>query len=123
MDLMATFLDYAGIEVPPGIDSRSLRPLLGGDPDAYRTHASSGLREWRMVCDGRYKLVRGFRIARPDRKAGSGGTEPQDTSVDKSVLLFDLAQDHFETDNLAERLSAEVARLTQWLPPLQKEEG
>lgn len=35
MDLTATFLDYAGIEKPPGMDSRSMRDFLTGRGGSY----------------------------------------------------------------------------------------
>ena len=57
-DLTATFLDFAGRPPLPGMDSRSLRPLLSGAAQRHRPHVRSGLGDWRMVSDGRYKLVR-----------------------------------------------------------------
>jgi arylsulfatase A-like enzyme len=37
IDVAPTFLDYAGISIPEGTDGRSLRPLLDGRPDGWRT--------------------------------------------------------------------------------------
>lgn len=34
LDLLPTLCDYAGIEPPPGLEGRSLRPLVEGDPSA-----------------------------------------------------------------------------------------
>jgi hypothetical protein len=83
------------------MDSRSLRPLLEGGSAAGREVVQSGLRtregDFRVVFDGRYKLVRGF------------GDEP--------MRLWDLEADPRETANLAARQPAEVRRLEEWLPP------
>jgi len=80
MDLAATFLDYGELPIPEDMDSRSLRPLLESKTDSHRSHLLSGLGNWRLAFDGRYKLVEGFR---------------------GETLLFDLAEDPFEDRNLA----------------------
>jgi arylsulfatase A-like enzyme len=80
MDLAATFLDYGGLPIPDDMDSRSLRPLLESKTDSHRSHVLSGLGDWRLVYDGRHKLVEGFRGER---------------------LLYDLEEDAFEDANLA----------------------
>lgn len=90
LDLTATFLDYAGVEVPDDMESRSLRPLLEGKSERHRDYVVSGLKEWRLVFDGRFKLIRGF---------------------DGKTLLFDLQEDPSENRNLAEALPDVVARL------------
>jgi arylsulfatase len=92
MDLTATFLDYAGVPVPPYMDSRSLRALLEGRRREHREYVLSGLMNWRMVFDGRYKLIEGY---------GSRN------------MLFDLANDLPENENIAEKLPKEVARLRE----------
>lgn len=74
MDLAATFLDYAGLERPADMDSRSLRPVLEGQTTHHRDWALSGLGSWRLSFNGRYKFVEGF----------AAGSQP---------LLFDLQQD------------------------------
>jgi len=58
IDVSATLLDAAGVEPLPDADAKSLRPVLAGEADAHRDHAVSALGKWRLVCDGRYKLVR-----------------------------------------------------------------
>ena len=76
MDLAATFLDYGGVEVPAEMDSRSLRPVLEGATDSHREVVLSGLRDFRMAWDGRYKLVRGYRdqeVAAVGLAGGPGG--------------------------------------------------
>jgi Sulfatase/Tetratricopeptide repeat len=94
LDLAATFADFAVAPPITGWDSRSLRRQLG-DPRAAppRTHVFSGLRQWRSVFDGRYKLV-AFR----DR-----------------LVLLDLEKDPGETINFAGSNSKTVARLSALL--------
>ena len=66
VDLAATFLDLAGISIPGEMDSRSLLPLLKGKVEKHRNFVISELNqtnkngrktEWKLVFDGRYKLV------------------------------------------------------------------
>jgi arylsulfatase A-like enzyme len=80
LDLTATFLDYAGLPRPPAMDSRSLRPLLKAPATARREYVLSGMDNWRLVMDSRYKFVKGY---------GSG------------PMLFDLINDPEENENLA----------------------
>ena len=81
-DLAATFLDYTGAVALPDTEARSLRPVLEGTgyEQAHRDVAISGLRDWRLVVDGRHKLV--VRAGEPD-------------------LLFDLVEDPWEDRDLA----------------------
>jgi arylsulfatase A-like enzyme len=95
MDLAATFLDYGDLQIPQDMDSRSLRPLLEGATDDHREYVLSGLGDWRLVFDGRYKYIEGF------------GDEP---------LLVDLVEDPFEDVNLAAGSPAVVRRLREALP-------
>jgi hypothetical protein len=57
----------------------------------HREVVLSGLKEWRLACDGRYKYVTGF---------GRDGD-----------LLFDLAEDPHEDRNLAASPPEEALRL------------
>ncbi len=91
LDLTATFLEAAGLEVPEDMDSRSLLPLLRGDAEGHRTHVFSGMGKWRLVYDGRYKLVRGSLRGRMKGKDGGPG-----------LRLFDLQEDPGENQDLAE---------------------
>ncbi len=95
LDLAATFLDYGGLATPADMDSRSLRPLLEGQSDSHREVVLSGLRDWRLAYDGRYKLVTGF------------GDED---------ILWDLEADPMETENLIGRQPDVVRRLREHLP-------
>jgi arylsulfatase A-like enzyme len=105
-DLTATFLDFSGRPPLPGMDSRSLRPLLSGEVQRHRPHVRSGLGDWRMVSDGRHKLVR----QAPDGGAGAPDGAP-------SMRLFDLQEDPWETRDLAAQRPEEVARLASLLAP------
>jgi arylsulfatase A-like enzyme len=106
MDLAATFLDYASVPVPKDFDSISLKPVLQGKRDRHREYVYSGMDPWRLVFDGRYKLIRGFNPANRRNKK---------TSLSKPVLLFDLQQDPLENINIANQSPAIVERLTKAL--------
>ncbi|MHC4249587.1 MAG: sulfatase family protein [Planctomycetota bacterium] len=97
LDLTATFLEYAGCDVPSGMDSRSLKPILegpGNAADEGREYVLSGLHDWRLAFDGRHKLV---------RRAGEGD------------ILYDLQEDPDETENAAGRAPEVAARLGEAL--------
>ena len=98
LDLSATFLDTAGVSVLGEMDSRSLGPLLKGRTDGHRTCVKSGLRDWRLVYDGRYKLVRGW---------------------EGKTALFDLERDPLETENRIEDpvYSDHLDRLSEYIAP------
>jgi arylsulfatase A-like enzyme len=93
-DLTATFLDYAGAAPLPKMTSRSLRGLLEGRTEEDRNIVLSGLDDWRMAFDGRYKLV---------------------LRSDAQTLLFDVDADPFELNNIAQTHPAVAARLTQMM--------
>lgn len=112
MDLAATYLDYAGIKRRPDMDSRSLRPLLEGKARSHREYVLSGLNAWRMVWDGRYKLIRGFDA---ERGRGRRGEAPAQTAL-PPLLLFDLAKDPEENENIAASEGDQVERLRNLLP-------
>jgi arylsulfatase A-like enzyme len=113
MDLAATFLDYAGVAIPADMDSRSLRPVLEGAQAEHREHLRSGLEPWRMVTDGRWKLVRGF-----DEKIESyypNDQTPVFGDMQQYTLLFDMDADPLENENLAEKHPEVVERLAPLL--------
>ena len=95
LDLTATFLEYAGISIPDEMDSRSLKAVLEGETECHREAVVSGLGDWRLVFDGRYKLIQGF---------------------GDDTLLFDLKEDPLENFNIAEVTPTEVDRLSPFLP-------
>ena len=89
-DVNATFRELAGAPALPGADSRSLVPVLRGESATVREAARSALEDWRMVWDGRVKLVRNG----------------------DNTLLFDLQEDPHELRDLTDERPNEVARLT-----------
>jgi len=89
-DLAATFVDYAGAEPMPGMDAISLRPLLEGRADDGRPHLVSGLNEWRLAYDGRWKAV----FAR-----------------DRPAMLYDTLVDPHEDQDVAAQHPEIVSRL------------
>ena len=103
LDLTATFLEIAGIDVPDTMDSRSLLPVLA-DPSvphrrfvrsALRKHGSRGeITDWSLVYDGRFKLVRG----------GDG-----------SRVLWDISGDPDESINLAGQMPEIAASMEKYL--------
>lgn len=90
IDLAGTFLDYAGLPLPPDMDSVSLRPLLEGYVNSVRPIARSGLHQFRVLFDGRYKLVRG---------------------METNPLLFDLDSDPWEEHDIADQRPEVVLHL------------
>jgi arylsulfatase A-like enzyme len=113
LDLSATFLDFAGVSVPADMYSRSLRPVLTGTEKTGRTHVTSALGPWRLVCDGRYKLIRGFD---PASRMEGEGLATAEAPADLPPLLFDLEADPGERENVADRHPEIVSRLTARLP-------
>ena len=89
LDLTATFLDFAGLRTPERMESMTMRPLLEGRADHGREYVVSGLRDWRVVFDGRKKLV----------------IEPG------ARHLYDLEQDPEELTDLADSEQRTVERL------------
>ena len=117
LDLHATFLDLAGVD-PGDVDSRSMRALFAGDVDRHREVVRSGLSAWRLVYDGRYKLIRGYD---PARRTGGHEWEPMAVEPasarrlqrERPVLLYDTHGD--ERDDLAATHPDIVARLDAFL--------
>lgn len=112
IDVGATFLDYAGVSKAEGMTALSFRPFLEGTTRSHREFLSSGLGGWRLVCDGQYKLVRGF---------GPSSRIAEQTQLevkDAPPMLFDLKADPLENHNLAAKAPEIVARLAKLLPPI-----
>lgn len=93
-DLAPTFLEFAGAPALPGSDARSIRPVLEGRCDRHRDHVVSGLSQWDMVFDGRYKYV----VRR----------QPQ-----PAVQLFDTVADPHERHDVAQANPGTVRRLAR----------
>ncbi len=107
-DLAATFVDYAGAEPMPEMTAKSLRPVLEGTTGDHRDYVVSGLRHWRMVYDGRYKLVVDVEqnsIQLYDRY--SDPWEDRDISADNPDIVRRLHKQLPENVRVAERRGAE----------------
>jgi len=89
-DLTATILDYAGAEPLPEMDAQCLRGVLESKTTEHRPYVVSELGDWRMVFDGRYKLV--VRLNHPD-------------------LLYDTKEDPHELQDVADTTPSIVKRL------------
>lgn len=109
MDIAATFLDYANVSRPKEMDSRSMKALLEGRASEHRKAAYSGLGQWRLVFDGRYKLIKGF-STQPEKNRAKA-----DSDKTKQLLLFDLHQDPLENNNIAGKNPDIVKRLAGML--------
>ena len=93
--LTATFLDYTAAPGLPSMESRSLRGVLEGRTETHRDCVVSGLNGWRMVFDGRHKLV---------------------TRMEAAPLLYDIEADPQELKDIAATQPGVVARLTRMAP-------
>jgi arylsulfatase A-like enzyme len=98
-DLAATLLDYAGAAPLPEMDSRSLRAVFAGQTASEREFVVSALGAWRMIFDGRYKLV---------------------LSQDAAPQLFDRQADPWEDTNIAGAAPTIVDRLCHALDDHQQ---
>ena len=115
MDLAATFLEYANLPRPAKMDSRSFKPLLDGKTSAHREYVLSGLGQWQLVFDGRYKFIRGFDPAAARRKRAKRQGRGQGERETGPLLLFDLENDPLENVNIADKAPAIVKRLSRIL--------
>ena len=84
LDLTASFLEWAGLTLGQDLDSRSLVGYLGGGGVRHRDLVFSGLSAWRMVFDGRFKLVRGYD---PEKRIGGDIFEPMHIPLDETKRL------------------------------------
>lgn len=104
LDLTASFLEWGGLDPGDDLDSRSLVNYLGVHARRHRDLVFSGLSAWRMVFDGRFKLVRGYD---PAKRIGGNVFEPMHVPSDETErlqrerpqLLFDLQRN--ERDDVA----------------------
>lgn len=111
IDLAATFLEYGAAPKPAGMDSRSLKGLLEGKTKKHREAVRSGLGAWRMVYDGRYKLIHGFNPDASTKDLHNGGG----ADGKSAPLLFDLKDDPRENVNIAAKAGGHVDRLQRLL--------
>lgn len=93
-DLAATFLDYAGCDELPDMDSCSLRPLIEGSCERTRPAVTSGLHDWRLARNETHELIL------------EKGTGPR---------LFNLQDDPWEEYNIASSHPGIVQELTDYM--------
>jgi arylsulfatase len=91
IDVAATSLQAAGLEIPEDMDARPLQLQTDSDSSKSRRVVFSGLflnkeRDWRMAFDGRYKLIAAH------------------TGV---ITGYDLDQDPGETKNILEQMPSQ----------------
>jgi choline-sulfatase len=108
IDIGATCLDLAGLPTMPGVDARSLGPILRGQRsdrehrEVQTAQLNLGAASWRMICDDRHKLI----ITRVTTK------NPDNPSAHWPPLaLYDRSHDPTEMNNLASKQPELVARL------------
>ena len=115
LDLTASFLEWGGLTPGDDLDSRSLVDYLGARARRHRDLVFSGLSAWRMVFDGRFKLVRGYD---PAKRIGGDVFEPMHVPPDETErfqrerpqLLFDLQRN--ERDDVAAEFPQVFQRLS-----------
>jgi arylsulfatase A-like enzyme len=127
LDVHATCLDYAGLD-HSDVDSRSLRPYLEGETDDHREVVRTGLGPWRLVYDGRHKLIEGFDpdptgydLIRGEKDLVNeyedlSEAEQRTVREEAPTLLFDREEDPYETVNVADDRPEVVADLAEHLP-------
>jgi len=105
IDIGATALDYAGVRshLPSAL---SLRPILEKGVPKIRDHVVSGLAGWRLIDDGRYKLVCGHDIH---------STTGHGSNVSAPALLFDRSADPNETRDISATNPEQVAKMSALL--------
>ena len=112
IDVTATILDFAGLTMRE-IDGRSLRPVLSGRVETHRRVVYSGLGGWRMVTDGRYKVVTGFTLGSGQNGARLSKTDPQ--VVQRPVLVYDNVADPSEMNPLGAVVPKQASDLLELL--------
>ena len=106
MDIFPTLCEVAGAPIPPGLDGKSLWPIIQGRTSSVRSSLMLAYRDvQRAVRDQRWKLIRYPQV--------------------NVTQLFDLASDPDERVNLADRPehAAQVAALTEELKRWQQALG
>ena len=107
-DVFPTVCDLTEVDCPDTVEGRSLVPLMEGCVDKVRDTVFAAYKDiHRTVSDGRWKLIRYY----VSKDTGKGTN---------CIQLFDLAQDPWETTNLAElpehaeRINSLATELNRW---------
>lgn len=130
IDIGATVLDYAGVKDQPGLARRSFRDVLENKSSVHREVVRSGLGSWRMVRDGRYKLIVGFDPAVGLKTQGANDSNDKPTDAEglrqarnRPPILFDIENDPLEKDNVAEKFPEICRLLSRHLPPIVEQQA
>jgi arylsulfatase A-like enzyme len=110
IDLFSTILDFAEVEIPTGVNSISLEPVLTGnlDIEVKNRFIRSGLKHFRVIIENNYKLVLGFdysdkpsfNFKRYLKKKLFKDKDKKKINY-KPVYLFDMENDPNELCNVA----------------------
>ena len=98
VDLFPTVCDYAGIDIPEGVQGLSVRPLVEGRDAPWRDYAYIESNYWgRAIVTDRYKYVTEYKPKAVE------DFQPPGPDVEQLGLaqLFDRQNDPGETENLA----------------------
>ncbi len=97
-DLTSTIVSLAGCDMPEAKDSISLVPVLKGVEGAVkRQYITSGLKDWRLICDEKYKAI---------------------FKCDEKIKLFDIQEDPWENNDIAEENPEAVQKISMYLDDL-----
>ena len=98
VDLLPTVLDYAGVDVPYGVQGVSLRPLAEGRDVAWRDFVYLESNYWgRAIATSRFKYITEYR-PKDEEDFVPPGPDPDAIGLEQ---LFDLECDPWEKQNLA----------------------
>ncbi|NNE93779.1 MAG: sulfatase-like hydrolase/transferase, partial [Verrucomicrobiales bacterium] len=99
-DLLPTFCELAGCNIPVGLDGVSLAPLLTGKGDRrkrdFLIHEAGGSQS---IIRGNHKLIRITRPAGKKKQQGKAASKPGEPQF----ALYDLDADHTEENNIAQQ--------------------
>ena len=104
VDLFPTVCDYAGIDVPEGVQGMSVRPLVERRNVAWRDYAYIESNYWgRAIVTEQYKYVTEYKPTSNNTSAVDDFSPPGPDAEQLGLAqLFDLQDDPGETENLAE---------------------
>jgi len=98
VDMFPTICDYAGVDMPKGVQGASVRPLVEGRETQWRDFAYVESNYWgRAVVTDRYKFMTEY-MPKDQEDFLPPGPDPDRLGL---IQLFDLAEDPWETKNLA----------------------
>ena len=98
VDMFPTICDYAGVDMPEGVQGMSVRPLVEGREVQWRDFAYVESNYWgRAVITDRYKFMTEY-MPKDQEDFLPPGPDPDRLGL---AQLFDLKEDPWETKNLA----------------------